>query len=155
MKAADLELLCQDVSGSRGELLDRLKRNRGTVLFGLKSFWEGVDVPGEALRCVIIAKLPFGVPDDPVIEARREHLEGIGIDSQNAYYIPQAIIGFRQGFGRLIRTRTDHGAVVVLDRRLLVRPYGQRFLGSLEGYTLVREPLEGCLRAVQEWVGGP
>jgi ATP-dependent DNA helicase DinG len=153
MKAADLELLCQDVSGSRGELLDRLKRDRGTVLFGLKSFWEGVDVPGEALRCVIITKLPFGVPDDPVIEARREHLEGIGIDSQNEYYIPQAIVGFRQGFGRLIRTRSDHGAVVVLDRRLLVRRYGQRFLGSLEGYTLLREPLEGCLRGVEEWLG--
>ncbi|MFQ6099269.1 MAG: ATP-dependent DNA helicase, partial [Armatimonadota bacterium] len=152
LEAEGLQLLCQDISGSRSDLLDRLRRSDGTVLFGVKSFWEGVDVPGYALRLVVIAKLPFSVPTDPLIEARREHLERRGVDSQNDYYIPQAIIGFRQGFGRLIRRRTDRGVVAVLDRRMLTRAYGRRFLESLDGYALLCRPLEACVAAAERWL---
>jgi Rad3-related DNA helicase len=147
-----LELLCQQLSGERTQLLEELRRDRGTVLLGVKSFWEGVDVPGEALRCLVMAKLPFAVPSDPVIEARCEHLESQDIDSRTTYYIPQAILGFRQGLGRLVRTRRDRGVAFVLDRRLLTRAYGRRFLDSIEGCTLVCKPLPTCLDRAADWL---
>ena len=150
-----IEVLCQEESGPRSALLEALRAaGRPTLLLGLKSFWEGVDVPGEALRCLIIVKLPFAVPSDPLIEARCEHLERQGLNSHHHYYVPQAIISFKQGFGRLIRTRTDRGVVVVLDGRLLVRAYGQRFFRSLQRCALVREPWANCLRAAEDWFAG-
>jgi len=152
MRDLKLNLLCQELSGERTALLEELRRDRGTVLLGVKSFWEGVDVPGEALRCLVMAKLPFAVPSDPVIEARCEHLESHGIDSRTTYYIPQAILGFRQGLGRLLRTRRDRGVAFVLDRRVVVRTYGSRFLDSLEGCSLVREPLPACLERAEHWL---
>jgi len=89
--------LCQDLSGPRWELLERLKTDPTAVLFGLKSFWEGVDVPGDALRCVVIAKLPFGVPSDPIIQARQEHARARGLNPMEDYYLPEAILAFKQG----------------------------------------------------------
>ncbi|MGD8237925.1 MAG: helicase C-terminal domain-containing protein [Armatimonadota bacterium] len=152
MRELKLNLLCQELSGDRTELLEEFRRDRGTVLLGVKSFWEGVDVPGEALRCLVMAKLPFAVPSDPIIEARREHLERQDIDSQNTYYIPQAILGFRQGLGRLIRTRRDRGVAFVLDRRVLVRGYGRRFLNSIQRCRLVSDPLSDCLGHTESWL---
>jgi Rad3-related DNA helicase len=148
-----LTLLCQGVDGSRTALLDQLRADPQTVLFGLKSFWEGIDVPGEALRCLVIAKLPFAVPSDPVIEARQERVAEEGYDGYEDYYVPNAVISFRQGVGRVIRTRSDLGAVLVLDRRVLVRRYGHRFLDSIPACQVVRARLDRCIDAIEAHVG--
>ncbi len=101
------------------------------MLFATLSFWEGVDVEGESLECVVLVKLPFKVPDDPVIQARAEDVERRGGNAFMEYSIPLAVIKFKQGFGRLIRNRTDHGAVLILDKRVVEKFYGQAFLNSL------------------------
>ncbi len=151
LQADSLTPLCQDISGERTHLLNRLREDGRAVLFGLKSFWEGVDVPGEALRCLVMAKLPFAVPSDPIVEARQERVEEQGLDGYNAYYVPNAIIGFRQGIGRLIRTKSDRGAVLILDRRLLLRRYGRRFLASAPpSCRVLCEPLADCQAAIRE-----
>jgi len=123
------------------------------VLFGLKSFWEGVDVPGDALRCVVICKLPFAVPSDPIIEARQEDAAARGMNPMEDYYIPEAIVGFKQGFGRLIRTTTDTGVVFVLDRRILTRAYGRRFFRSIQRCELSRSTLDECIDQARGWLG--
>jgi len=115
----------------RTRLLDKFKEEKNSVLFATDSFWEGVDVPGEALRLVIITRLPFRVPTDPIIEARVEHMENQGIDPFINYTVPVAVLKFKQGFGRLIRSRTDRGAVLVLDKRIITKHYGKYFLDSL------------------------
>jgi len=116
---------------SRHEMLKAFKEDKNAVLFGTESFWQGVDVPGKALTQVIITKLPFAVPDHPVTEARIEELEARGMDPFLTYTLPEAILKLKQGFGRLIRTQKDQGRVVILDDRILRKPYGQRFLNSL------------------------
>ena len=145
LEGRGLTPLCQDVTGTRTALLDAFREDPTAVLFGLKSFWEGIDVPGDALRCLVIHKLPFAVPSDPVIQARQERVEDQGLDGYNDFYVPNAIIGFRQGVGRLIRTRTDRGVVFVLDRRVLLRRYGERFLRSVPPCAMMREPLIYCV----------
>ena len=112
-------------------LLEQFKKKEGSVLFATDSFWEGVDVPGEALRCVVIAKLPFSVPSDPLYEAYAQSLEGDGLDPFSDYSVPQAVIKFKQGFGRLMRTKEDRGCIVCLDHRIVKKNYGKQFLLSL------------------------
>ncbi len=112
-------------------LLDQFKKREGSVLFATDSFWEGVDVPGEALRCVIIAKLPFSVPSDPLYEAYAQSLEKEGLDPFSDYAVPQAVIKFKQGFGRLMRKNDDRGCVLCLDHRIVKKNYGKQFLRSL------------------------
>ena len=121
----------QGESLSRHEMLKAFKEDENAILFGTDSFWQGVDVPGKALSQVIITKLPFAVPDHPVIEARIEDLESKGMDAFSTYTLPEAILKLKQGFGRLIRTQKDFGRVVILDDRILRKPYGRRFLNSL------------------------
>ncbi len=116
---------------ARHQLLEKFKKTNGSVLFATNSFWEGVDVPGEALRCVIIVKLPFQVPTEPVYQAYSESLEKEGKNPFVYYAIPQAVIKFKQGFGRLMRKKNDRGCIVCLDNRLVTKPYGKSFLNSL------------------------
>lgn len=115
----------------RAMLLDRFRIDDNSVLFATDSFWEGVDVPGDALRLVVITRLPFRVPTEPIIEARVEHMESRGINSFIEYTVPVAVLKFKQGFGRLIRTKKDRGAVLVLDKRIISKNYGKYFLDSL------------------------
>ena len=124
-------LLVQGGGAPRGKLLDQFKTTPRSVLFGTDSFWMGVDVPGEALSNVIITRLPFAVPDHPLIEAKLELIEERGGDPFTEYSLPEAILKLRQGVGRLIRTKSDRGIIVILDNRIATRPYGRAFLQAL------------------------
>ncbi|MBI4835107.1 MAG: DEAD/DEAH box helicase [Planctomycetes bacterium] len=115
----------------RHKMLEEFKNRVGSVIFGADSFWQGVDVPGAALENIIITKLPFPVPSEPVVEAKIEKMEREGIDSFMGYFLPEAIIKLRQGFGRLIRTKTDKGMVVILDNRVVTKQYGRFFINAL------------------------
>lgn len=115
----------------RQVILNKFKKTDRSVLFGTDSFWEGVDVVGEALRCVIIVKLPFKVPSDPLIQARSEAITARGGDPFMEYSLPQAIVKFKQGFGRLVRSCNDRGCIICLDNRIMTKRYGKFFLNSL------------------------
>ncbi len=129
--ANDMKLFVQGGGAPRSKLLEQFKSTPRSVLFGTDSFWGGVDVPGEALSNVIITRLPFAVPDHPLIEAKLELIEERGGDPFTEYSLPEAVLKLRQGVGRLIRTKTDQGLVVILDNRIMTRPYGRAFMQAL------------------------
>ncbi|NMB45910.1 MAG: DEAD/DEAH box helicase [Firmicutes bacterium] len=148
---AGISALCQG-KAARGLLLDRFRADTRSVLFGTSSFWEGVDVPGETLSCVILTKLPFQVPSHPIVSARVRRLEENGLNAFAEYMLPQAVIRFKQGFGRLIRRTTDHGVVVVCDTRLLSKTYGEIFLHSIPECRVVARSGEETLAAISAWL---
>ncbi|MCQ3938009.1 MAG: DNA polymerase III subunit epsilon [Chloroflexi bacterium] len=145
----DIFVYEQGEGASPNALLESFKTTDRAVLLGTRSFWEGVDVPGDALSVVVITKLPFEVPTDPIISARSELYE----DSFNEYYLPEAILKFRQGFGRLIRTASDRGVVAILDRRVLTKQYGRMFLESLPPCTARQGPAAHLAREAGKWLG--
>jgi len=124
---------------SRHTMLEEFRQDIDSVLFGTSSFWEGADVQGEALSNVIVVKLPFSVPTHPVVQARADYIETRGGNAFMEYSLPEAILRLKQGFGRLIRNKTDKGIVVILDSRVLTKPYGKMFLNSLPECQLIIE----------------
>lgn len=141
-------VLGQRIDGSPRQLVERLLANPKTVIFGTNSFWEGVDIVGEALSLLVITRLPFSVPSDPVFAARSELFEEPFID----YAVPQAILRFKQGFGRLIRSADDRGACVVLDRRVVSRRYGDSFVASLPDCRFIVGNADEVSSSVRDWL---
>ncbi|MBN1642695.1 MAG: DEAD/DEAH box helicase family protein [Anaerolineae bacterium] len=138
----------QGGGASRSQLLDAFRTTSRAVLLGTRSFWEGVDVPGEALSCLVVTKLPFAVPTDPVFAARAAEMD----EPFYQYAVPDAILRFRQGFGRLIRTRSDRGVVVVMDGRIESKGYGAMFVDSLPSCTVVRGPMAALPTEAALWI---
>ncbi len=145
----DIFVYEQGEGASPNALLESFKSTERAVLLGTRSFWEGVDVPGDSLSVVLITKLPFDVPSDPIIAARSELYE----DSFHEYYLPESILKFRQGFGRLIRTASDRGIVAILDRRVLTKQYGRLFLESLPPCTARQGVAAGLAKMAGQWLG--
>ncbi|WP_070121111.1 ATP-dependent DNA helicase DinG [Bacillus marinisedimentorum] len=149
----ELILIGQGInSTSRTRLTKNFKQFDNAVLFGTSSFWEGVDIPGEDLSCLIIVRLPFAPPDNPVIQAKSSALRLAGKSAFNSFTLPQAVIRFKQGFGRLIRSGSDKGAVFVFDRRLVTAKYGKVFLQSLPDVELIEKPSSVLINFLDEWL---
>jgi DNA polymerase-3 subunit epsilon/ATP-dependent DNA helicase DinG len=148
LSQASITVQAQGQGISRAQLLENFRSGEQRVLLGTRSFWEGVDVPGEALSCLAIAKLPFSVPSDPIFAARSDTFDNPFLE----YAVPDTILRFLQGFGRLIRTRTDRGIVVVFDKRLLTKSYGSLFIESLPDPTIHQGALALLPRTAAEWI---
>jgi len=151
-KLGDRLVLLKQGEMGRTRLLHRFRESGDAVLFGTDSFWEGVSVKGNALRLVVIPRLPFRVPTEPVQQARSELLQSRGLDPFRAHMLPEAVLRLRQGFGRLVRTRTDRGAVLILDRRVIDRWYGRIFLQSLPPARRTTGPTRAVLRTIRDFI---
>ena len=138
----------QSFGTSRDVLLDSFKKAEKAVLMGTRSFWEGIDIPGDDLSALVIAKLPFAVPSDPVFAARAEGYS----NSFQQYAVPDAILRFRQGFGRLIRSSHDRGVVAIFDSRVIKKSYGASFLESLPECTVQVGALDKLPDAASAWI---
>lgn len=149
-----IDVLAQGESSSREDLTAQFRSDISSVLMGTHSFWEGVDVVGEALSCVVLARLPFAVFTDPVVAARCEALEAAGQSAFSGFSLPNAVIRFRQGFGRLIRHRTDRGVVIVADRRMMTQRYGHWFRSSVPVPSIKFFDEETMLDAVEAFLAG-
>ena len=126
-------------SAPRSALLEKFKNTEGAVLFATSSFWQGVDVRGDQLSCVIVDKLPFAVPSDPIVAARVKALQEDGRNAFAEYQVPEAVLSLKQGFGRLIRSRTDRGVLAILDNRIQRMQYGKIFMESLPAYSTTKD----------------
>ncbi|MDN5344913.1 MAG: ATP-dependent helicase DinG [Clostridia bacterium] len=155
MAGSGFNVLAQGIDGSRTHLLEEFRQTPASVLLGANSFWEGIDLPGDLLRCVIIPRLPFPSPGIPTLAARTEQLAARGENPFTTLSLPQAIIRFRQGFGRLIRSARDRGALVILDQRLLSQRYGRYFLQSLPPVTATEVTIEELPTRLGAWFNQP
>jgi DNA polymerase-3 subunit epsilon/ATP-dependent DNA helicase DinG len=144
----EITLLTQGSGASPHTLLQNFKAAEKAVLFGTRSFWEGVDIPGEALSILVIARLPFAVPTEPIVAARSEQFD----DPFYQYSIPESILRFRQGFGRLIRSQSDRGVVVVMDRRVTSKQYGRLFLDSLPPCQVQNGSIADLAKTCTSWL---
>ncbi|QTD42156.1 ATP-dependent DNA helicase DinG [Sporosarcina sp. Te-1] len=148
---SEYALIAQGVSsGSRMKLLKSFRQFEQSVLFGTNSFWEGVDVPGDALSAIIIVRLPFTSPDDPVFKARADKLSEAAINPFTGYALPEAIMRLRQGFGRLVRSSGERGFFIILDRRIETKSYGRRFLDSLPAVPVKKVSLERMVNELED-----
>jgi DNA polymerase-3 subunit epsilon/ATP-dependent DNA helicase DinG len=147
---AGITVQAQGEGVSRAQLLESFRTGERMALLGTRSFWEGIDVPGDPLSCLAIAKLPFSVPSDPIFAARAETFE----DPFFEYAVPETILRFLQGFGRLIRTRTDRGIVTIFDKRLLTKSYGPLFIESLPEPTMRQGSVTLLPKVATEWLAG-
>jgi predicted DnaQ family exonuclease/DinG family helicase len=143
--------LAQGKDGQSTNLFERFKGEKGAILLGTSSFWEGVDAPGKALEILILVKLPFAVPTEPLVSARMEKLESAGENPFLSYSLPEAVIKFKQGFGRLIRKKDDYGLVIILDSRVLTQRYGRFFLDSLPVKSGVVKNKKEFLDEISRW----
>ncbi len=143
---SDLEVLVQG-QAPKQVLLERFRHGqrggaKGCILVASATFWEGVDMPGDALELVVIDKLPFPPPDDPLVEARSQQLEAVGRNAFRDYMLPEAAMALKQGAGRLIRRETDQGVLVIADHRLVSKPYGRRLLAALPPMRRLKTPVD-------------
>ncbi|MCX5752525.1 MAG: hypothetical protein NTW97_02630, partial [Candidatus Krumholzibacteria bacterium] len=147
-------VLVQGAGESREALSGKLRRHEGGVLLGVASFWEGVDFPGEELEVLVIPKIPFPVPAEPIVEARSQRLASLGEDPFEKLFLPEAILRMRQGSGRLIRRMNDRGVIVILDSRLGARPYGGTILSSLPSRNIEHVTIGECVERAARWFAG-
>ncbi|MEH7108572.1 ATP-dependent DNA helicase DinG [Bacillus sp. JJ1764] len=149
----DYVLIAQGISGgSRSRLTRNFQRYDKAILMGTSSFWEGVDIPGEDLSCLIIVRLPFSPPDEPFTEAKCQIIEKSGGNAFKEYSLPDAILKFKQGFGRLIRTENDRGIVIVFDKRIVNTQYGKSFLKSIPPVTIKKAPMNKLVKIILSWL---
>ncbi|WP_438351229.1 ATP-dependent DNA helicase DinG [Paenibacillus sp. FA6] len=153
LSSTDIAVLGQGVdNGSRSKLIRRFQDSSASVLLGTNSFWEGVDIPGEALTCLAIVRLPFQPPNHPLVEAKSELLQQQKKNPFMKLSVPQAVIRFKQGFGRLVRTASDRGIVIVYDTRVIESYYGKYFLYSLPGPKMEHMPTHQMVSRISEWL---
>lgn len=149
----DYILLAQGITtGSRSRLTRNFQRFDKAILFGTNSFWEGIDIPGEDLSCLVIVRLPFSPPDEPFAQAKSEQLARAGKNAFSSYSLPQAVLRFRQGFGRLIRSSTDRGIIIVFDRRIQTNQYGKTFLQSIPAISIEEASLGEVVSVIEKWL---
>jgi DNA polymerase-3 subunit epsilon/ATP-dependent DNA helicase DinG len=144
----DIAIYAQNESSSRQALLEGFKATERAVLLGTRSFWEGVDIPGDSLSALVIVRLPFAVPSDPIFAARSDSYA----EAFHQYALPDAVLRFRQGFGRLIRSSADRGVVAIFDSRILKKRYGTQFMEALPECTVQRGALNKLADAAKNWL---
>jgi len=145
-------ILAHGQDGNRTSILQSLNKTENTIVLGANSFWEGVDVKGTGLTTLVITKLPFQPPTKPITSAKMEYIQSQGKNSFAAYSLPQAVLKFRQGCGRLIRSADDWGSIIILDKRLLSKGYGKEFINSLPRQPIIRKPLDQVCQTLHQWM---
>lgn len=149
----DFALIAQGITaGSRSRLTRNFQRFEKAILFGTSSFWEGIDIPGEDLSCLVIVRLPFSPPDEPVTVAKRELILQQGGNPFNELSLPEAVLRFKQGFGRLVRSSTDRGIIFVFDRRIITTSYGKAFLHSIPDIPIKRASIGEMIQFIHKWL---
>lgn len=149
---SEYNILAHGQDGNRTSILQSLNKTDNTIVLGASSFWEGVDIKGTGLTTLIITKLPFQPPTKPITSAKMEYISAQGKNSFAAYSLPQAILKFRQGCGRLIRSVDDWGTIIILDKRVLTKGYGKDFINSLPKQPIIRKPLAEVCETLQTWM---